>query len=124
MSVQKLKKVPTKKRPRGETQFNLDKYIEDHLTTYSKEFTKKCKHDYGLLDKLTDSFVEFIEQDKNLPFEYRHYLTHYQPEPLEQEAINTFTQYVTSKGYTCDCESRTTDPDDYYPSEVVTITVK
>ncbi len=124
-AVQKLKKIPSKKRPRGTSdQFDLDKYIEDHITSYSEEFKQQAKQEYSLLDKLTDDFTEFLEKGGDLPFKYEHDLDHYQLRFLEKEAINTFKKYVVSKGYTCEYTSKDMDPNDYYPWTRGTITVK
>lgn len=107
----KLGSIPNKKVKK---EFCIDEYIEK----------QQARKEYGLLDKLIDSFVEFIDTEKELPFIYNYNLRIYNLTSLEKRAVNNFKYQMAEKGYTCEYEIKDMDPNDDYPWMRLIVTVK
>ena len=123
----KIKSIPKKKiKKRVKEEYDIDEYIENHLKKYATTFEKQARKEYDLLDKLIDSFAEFIDTEKELPFIYSYHLIYniYNLTLLEQQAVNNFKDQIAEKGYTCEYKIKNMDPGDYHPWMRLIITVQ
>lgn len=100
--MNKLILIERKKIPDLEI-FNIDEYIDTEIEKYTNSFTSKARKEYELLDKISNCFVEFVENGEIFPYEYHHDICHrYKLDELtflENHALTTFKSIVEHKGY-------------------------
>ena len=80
--------------------FNIDKYIEEHIKEYTESFIKTSKEEFAALDQLTSDFLKYLEKDNQYkPFTYSIMGSPYQLSELNKKVIDIFKLELEYKGY-------------------------